>query len=139
MSTIDSLLQDFSSEVATKAFVEKQHKTISDLMIKTRELQDKVNHLEQLLMDAGIENTVQKVIITPEEYLLDAQIDLITERSMGRELELEDVKKLDILLKNKKIIADDKKTLEVPKAAPKKKLSTQELILIASKKEPSNG
>lgn len=111
MSNITAIFKEFKSEAERQAFIFKQHETISKLSSDNKKLQDEIDHLKYLLTQSVplIGNTpVEKVILTPEEGLLQSQIQLIQDRSYGQELSLEDVKKLDILLKNTELLKKNK-------------------------------
>lgn len=111
MSNITAIFKEFKSEAERQAFIFKQHETISKLSSDNKKLQDEIEHLKYLLTQSVplIGNTpVEKVILTPEEGLLQSQIQLIQDRSYGQELSLEDVKKLDILLKNTELLKKNK-------------------------------
>lgn len=61
-------------------------------------LREKLSHLETTL--------VKQSVITPEEMICVEQIALIKRTSTGRELSLDEVKRLDILIKNLRLIKD---------------------------------
>lgn len=75
---------------------------------------------------------VERIIVSPEEALLDSQVLMIQERSYGQELSLEDVKKLDILLKQKKIFKDEAKIINAQ--AKKLPIPSIQLLDIIKKK-----
>jgi hypothetical protein len=106
---ISHLHQQFKTDLEKQQFVEKQQELIACLNVKIKEQQEEISHLKRMLIT---NNEVEKVILTPEEALIEDQILLIQDRSYGKELSLEDVKKLDILLKAKKTIKDEKKTIK---------------------------
>jgi len=111
MSDITTIFKEFKSEAERKAFLFKQHEAISKLVEQNKALQDEVDHLKHLLTQSVPllgESKIEKVIVSPEQGLLEEQIRLIQDRSYGQELNLEDVKKLDLLLKNKELINKNK-------------------------------
>lgn len=62
-------------------------------------LKEKMAHLESMLI-------AQTTKITPEEMICVEQIDVIKQKSSQRELSLDEVKRLDILIKNLRLIKD---------------------------------
>lgn len=125
---IGSLKKDFEAE-ETKKFIEAQHKTIATLISKNKSLEQEILELKQLIYQP----TTSVVIVTPEQALIDTQIEIIQNRSYLQELSLEDVKKLDLLLKNKFLIKrDDPKDIE---AKPRAKLTQSQLLQIAAQHE----
>lgn len=111
MADIIDLYRDFKSEAEKNSFLQAQYNTINQLSQLLKEKEQEVSHLKQLLISTNDlkEREVTKIIVTPEEALLDTQINLIQERSLNQELSLEDVKKLDLLLKNKILLNKDEK------------------------------
>lgn len=101
MSDITTLYKEFKSESEKKAFIHAQCKTISELSEKVKVQESEIIHLKELLLSTSKTSTI---IVTPEQALIDEQIKLIRERAIGQELDLEDVKKLDLLLKNQLLI-----------------------------------
>lgn len=74
---------------------------IDNLKSENRELKIKVKQLEEMLM-----STRESLIIniSPEEQICIKQIDSLNKISNERDLTLEEVKKLDFLVKNLKLI-----------------------------------
>jgi hypothetical protein len=118
-------LKEFQTIQEWKNFAEKQLLTIQFLQSANSELQKEISKLKDKM---NFQGPVEKVIISPEQALLDDQILIIQQRAYLKELNLEDVKKLDILLKNKKILKDEAKLLE-GKSKPAQ-LSNEELLKI---------
>lgn len=139
---VSELFKSFKDDNEKQAFLEAQFEATLSLQNKLKQLEEENIHLKQLLISNAPElNIPLPIIITPEEYLIDKQIEILENRgrtAADPELTLEEIKKLDLLLKNKKIIKDSKEV--VIKAKPSKgKLSNKELALIAStKKDISN-
>lgn len=76
-----------------------QETTIYKLQKENEFLKEKLSHLEQLLVK-------QSTQISPEEMICVEQISMIKQKSSGRELSLDEVKRLDILIKNLRLIKD---------------------------------
>lgn len=137
MSNIVELYNSFKEDVEKKQFVEAQHKTITDLQKKLKVQQEEIETLKKMLINsATAEPLVEKMIITPGEFLIEEQINLIYQRGLGSEITLEDTKKLDLLIKNQKILKDSKKDIKADsKPVNNKYLTSNELIQIAMGKK----
>ncbi len=106
--SIAHLHPEFQTLSEWKDFAEKQLLTIAFL----KESNDRLTALvasqvaelaaSRALATSQASYPVEKIIVSPERALLDEQILLIGQRSYGQELSLEDVKKLDLLLKNQR-------------------------------------
>lgn len=144
MSDIRNLFMDFKDDVEKLQYIEKQQSVIVSLIKDKEKLQKDIEHLKELLMGSQPllntpENKVETIIVSVEEGLIDRQIDLLQSRAMS-ELTLEDVKKLDLLLKNKNIIKDQNKTVKgETNKVDKKNFSNAQLIQIVNNKKPDNG
>jgi hypothetical protein len=143
MSDIAELFEEFKTSVEKEDFIAKQHATISNLMQKNAQLMQEIEHLKQLLETSiSVESShpVERIIVTPEEALIDRQIEMIQSRGYDRELTLEDTKKLDLLIKNKRLSKEQSTTIpgEPKKYAPQKVISNKELIKIALHKDSVN-
>lgn len=138
MGNIIELCNQFKTDVEKNQFLVKQHETILSLTNENKRLIEEVEHLKTLLVaSAPILNPTTRVILTPEEALIEQQIELIQNRSYNAELTLEDVKKLDLLLKNKKLSKEQNVSLQgESKKVDKKNYTNAELILLASSKSP---
>jgi hypothetical protein len=122
----------FKDEAEKQQFLESQFNVMLNLQQKIKNLEEENLHLKELLVaNAPHLNLPLPILITPEEHLIDAQINILEQRGRLNELTLEETKKLDLLLKNKKIIKDGKPVIEIPKPS-KGKLSMKELAVIAS-------
>lgn len=134
ITSIAHLHKEFSSLVELQAFAEKQHLTISKLSADLSVAREEISKLKSQLAQAAPlvgQGLVETIIVSPEQALLDDQIFMIQQRSYAKELSLEDVKKLDLLIKNKRMIADDKKDLKGQKSA----LSNADLLKIVQGNE----
>lgn len=106
---VSELFKTFQSDKEKQDFLEGQFSAMLGLQKKVKQLEEENKHLKELLLaNAPSLNLPIPIIISPEEYLLDAQITILENRGrqLGHELTLEEVKKLDLLLKNKKMIKD---------------------------------
>ncbi len=145
MSDINDLFDQFKDDTEKFAYFEKQQAVITNLLKKNKVLSDEIASLKELLtsMSTLLPSTdvqkVERIIITPEEGLIDTQIKLIRDRGVTSELTLEDTKKLDLLLKNKNIIKENEKTLDAsakPKVDKKNLSNAQLLQIVATQKKP---
>ena len=140
MSNITDLMNSFKDDVEKQEYIVKQQKVITNLLKEKQTLQKEIEHLKELLISNNnlfpTNNIVTTVIVTPEEGLIDRQIELIQNRGVLSELTLEDTKKLDLLLKNKNIIKEQNKPIKAESTKlDKKNLSNAQLIQIMSAKK----
>lgn len=138
---VTEIFKTFKNDKEKQKFLEAQFEAVLELQRKIRTLEEENLHLKTLLAtNVPSLNIPLPIIISPEEYLIDKQISILEERgriSADPELTLEEVKKLDLLLKNKKIIKDGKEVIKIEKVT-KGKLTNKELALIASSKKIEN-
>jgi len=78
-------------------FISSQDTTIFKLQSENNTLKEKIVQLESFL-------SLQQTAITNEELICTEQISLIKSKSSNRELSLDEVKRLDILIKNLRLI-----------------------------------
>jgi hypothetical protein len=132
-------LIDFSEKKSIddwKKFAETQFITIQFLQETNKKLEEEVNKLKLLVPTMG-QSPVQKTIVSPEQALVDDQILMIQSRAYSKELNLEDIKKLDILLKHARILKEDAKIID-GKAKPLN-ISQSDLLRIAQGTSPKEG
>ncbi len=131
----------FKDILQLTAFAEAQHKTIDKLTKRCTELQEEVEHLKTLISSTTEllpkEQNVTKIIVSKEEAVLDAQINLLYQRALDKELTLEETKKLDLLIKNKEAIKE-KSIPAKSKKFDRKDVSDAELILLAERDIKTN-
>lgn len=126
--SITTLAGQFENETSLKEYCDKQFLTIKSLTDENKKLKEEINHLKSMLTKV-VEPV--KIIITKEQALLEEQIDIIQQRSIGKELTLEDTKKLDLLIKNLKLVKETTPTFD---GSIKKKLNapSEKLLELAS-------
>lgn len=139
MSDIISIADhiNFKTVAEWREFAEKQMLSITVLQGQLEVAREEITHLQKLLVQASPlvgQGSVEKIIISPEQALLDDQILMIQQRAYAKELSLEDVKKLDILLKNKKLIKDEGDVLSGQ--SKKIALSNDDLLKIVQNDSP---
>lgn len=133
MSNILSI-EDFLKKVNDKmsleewqGFAQAQNNLLERLHREVQRLEDKNKHLEKLLVTKSNGLVMQ---LTPEETICIQQISFIEEQSMKRALTLEEVKRLDLLVKNLKLIREES-TIVVNR--PADHLKEDDLVAIISR------
>lgn len=87
-----------------KDFAHSQQTLIEDLMLRNKRLEEKLKHAESLLKGLQKNGVVLKV--SPEEMICVEQIEVLKAKSSERELSTDEVKRLDLLIKNIKILRE---------------------------------
>lgn len=103
---IEDLRKQYQDKIKTKdlkAFADKQQEVIMQLLQQREELIDKVKHLESML--SNIPN-LQSNKLSSEEIICMEQIHLLKTKSDTRELSLDEIKRLDLLVKNLRLIRE---------------------------------
>ncbi len=85
-------------------FAQTQHKALIEAAKRISVLQEKNEHLEQLLLNNTSSLGLQAV--TPEESICMQQIRILESKSQIRELTPEETRKFDIFVKNLKLIRE---------------------------------
>lgn len=109
-----------------EAFCAAQDIAIFKLQKENDFLKEKISHLEQLLLK-------QSTVVTPEEMICVEQINGIKQKSSQRELSLDEVKRLDILIKNLRLIKDQ----STQAVDHKDYRNVKEIDLVAIAREPT--
>lgn len=116
LCTILTLAGKFKSISELQEYSNKQYTALQKAADKIKQQEDEIQHLRELLTNATPlmgQGPVEKRIITPEEAICEKQISLLQERGMTKELTLEEVKRLDLLIKNLRLVqGKGPKTLE---------------------------
>jgi phosphopantetheinyl transferase (holo-ACP synthase) len=120
-------MQEKAKEENAEKFIETQHKTIEQLCKQIEALKEKNTHLENVLKAVVKPGLVSEV--TQEELICIEQIDIIKNRSSQRELTTDEVKKLDLLIKNLKLLRQES-TVIMSKSSYKS-LPEDELLALA--------
>lgn len=135
IKTLMTLAGEFKSEIDLQKYCDQQFIALHKAAKHIKQLQEEVEQLKTLLTSTTQligESNIEKIIITPEEALCDTQIDILRQKGMQVELTLEDTKKLDLLIKNKRLIKEQCTTIISDKKS-EKKISNAELLKIAAK------
>lgn len=135
VTDITSLFKTFKSDREKQEFCEIQFAISVALQKQIKQLEDENKHLKELLTSTTHLMEPTKIIVTPEEALIDGQINILEQRGREHELTLEETKKLDLFLKNKNLIKQQPTTIQGESKPIKSLLSKKELLLLASKKD----
>lgn len=116
---IVSVLKDFKEMVELRKFAESQQVLINDLNNKMLSLQKENGDLKLIILETnkdkiistGMTPGVIKIELTPEELIIAQQISRLQNSSEQRELTLEEVKKLDLYIKNYNLIKSQPTTI----------------------------
>ena len=130
---IKDLRKQFMEKVTVedwKSFAEAQHTIIENYNRQIEILKDKNKHLETLLMKKPVQSLITE--LSSEEKICIEQIDRLERQSAERQLTLEEVKRLDLLVKNLKLIREES-TIVVNNRADA--LKESELVAIAVRPE----
>jgi hypothetical protein len=106
--SIDEMRKQFAEKLTKQeweAYAEQQHKLIEQSQKQILILTEKNKQLETLLMSRYNSDLI--VELTPEENICIQQISRLETLSVERQLTLEEVKRLDLLVKNLKLIRDE--------------------------------
>lgn len=128
---IKQLSEESAKKMKTKElkqFAEAQQLVIDKLQKENSLLKEKCQHLETMLKDSMRNNIVME--LSPEEVICIEQINLLKQKSKSRDLTLEETKKLDLLVKNLKIIREE--TTVVVKHTDVSNVKEAELVAIAT-------
>jgi len=114
--------KEFKANLPSIEFIDK-------LKEENRVLRQKVQQLEQMLMSTGESLTLK---VSPEEQICVKQIDSLNRISNDRDLTLEEVKKLDFLVKNLKLIRKEANSIVEMSA---KDVTPDELLALLEENE----
>lgn len=130
---IEELKKEFEDKVKVKdlkSFAQKQQEVIENLMQENTLMREKLVHLELMLGHLS----TKKHKVTPEELICIEQIDVLKNRSSQRELNLEEVKRLDLLVKNLRLLRNE--STEVIDATGYGVVQEEDLVAIATTIKP---
>ena len=91
-------IADLKEQFLDAAFTEAQQNLIDKLLKENEFLKEKLKSLESVTKTFGS--------VSPEEIICIEQIAKLKDRSYNRELTLEEVKRLDLLIKNLRLIKE---------------------------------
>lgn len=122
IKNVIDLSKDFQANLPSIEFIDK-------LKDENRNLKQKVQQLEQMLMSTRESLALN---VSPEEQICVKQIDSLNRISNDRDLTLEEVKKLDFLVKNLKLIRKEANNIVEMTA---KDVTPDELLAILGENE----
>ena len=107
--------------------------TIDKLLKQLEEKSNEIRHLQDMLVTTvPIIGDVTPIYVSDEEVIAEYQLKALKSAAMMRDLTLDEVKRFDLLVKNKRLAQGNATAIEVQKGLPKN-LSKDELIQIAAK------
>ncbi len=119
--TVSDMAEEFPQEVM-RVQLDRAIAERDIAMFKVKQLEETVASLRSAQFNA----------ITPEEIILAEQISILQKVSKGREMTLDEVKKLDILIKNHRLV---KNQSTENTNAEFRDVSEADLVAIATKKD----
>lgn len=125
--SIDKMAQNFKEAAEYQAYIETQHKIITELSKKINTLEERNKHLEKTLQGsspltgeggqfANVKMTEENSFmltnmnISPARMTIELELAKLHKIAEDRELELDEIKKLDILVKNQVILKEQEKS-----------------------------
>lgn len=111
--------------------------TIDELLKKLESKEDEIMHLKQMLSSTvPVIGEPSRLILSDEEVIADIQLQKLKDNARMRELTLDEIKKFDLLVKNKRLAQGNATTINADKLP--KDTSKEKLLQIAAKK-PNSG
>lgn len=112
-----------------KEFAETQQGLLEKVIFENKQLKEKNDQLEKVLNQlADKKNVVMNV--TAEELICIEQIEVLRSHSAKRELSLDEVKRLDILIKNLRLLREQ--STQAIETKGYRDVSEAELVAIAT-------
>lgn len=135
IDNIITLAGKFKSEKELQEYCDKQYVALQKASEKISAMQKEVDHLKRLLTStAPLVKAPETMVVSPEETICDIQINILKNTSMQGELTLEEIKKLDLLIKNKRLAKEQSTTiLASSKNLNKEQIIDAQLLQIAAK------
>lgn len=148
--TADSLVNNLNEDVLRNSIVELENrcysfgKKIQDLENTITEKNEEISHLKKLLegsVSSG--GGLIKTIASDEENIAELQLLRLKQKAENGELTLEEVKKFDLLVKNKRLAQGNPTTIipdytSLPENTPRKHLLKLASTKIAGSTEDDN-
>ncbi len=134
-SNIVNVLKDFKDMVELRKYTEAQAVVISQLQER---LSDSERENRSLRKSLDQYNGSFQIDVTPEEIIVIEQIDYLQKASAQRALTIEEVKKLDLLIKNLNLIKSQPTQIVANAKDKHQSLPEADLIEIASISEQSD-
>lgn len=143
MAKLIVLDKEFKNTKDLVAYCNSQYIALQGATEKIKKLEEEITHLQQLLASTTQllnDPNVSKIIKSPELAICEAQLEILQNRALQKELTLEEVKTLDLLVKNKRLLTGESTTIDG--SSKKKKyndVSDAELVAIAKIEDKKNG
>ena len=128
MNSLRLAFNEKMSNKELKDYASAQHAALEKVIRENKELKEKAAHLEKLLSALPKGNII--IDVTPEELICIEQIEMLKKKSTMRELDLDEVKRFDILNKNLRLIRE--KATEVIESQGYRNVSEVDLVAIAT-------
>ena len=126
---VKALKKQYKSATKSKeleVFSEAQQKLIEQLQTENNQLKEKLSHLETVMLNSKL--AAQR--LSPEEIICMEQIEILKSKSVNRELSLDEVKRLDLLVKNLRLIREQ--STQVINTGDYSTVGEDELVAIAA-------
>lgn len=107
MAQITTLFGVFDHIKQLIATAESHYLALQSVDAKIKKQEQELKHLQDLLTSNSStteEKSVEKLLVSKEQALLEDQIHILYQRSLSKELNIEEAKKLDIFLRNLNLI-----------------------------------
>jgi hypothetical protein len=105
--SIEELRREFlakSKPADIKEFVHKQQELLEKYIRMSQDLEKQLNHANEIIKTMGSPLLIGNTNNNDQESICVEQIKILKDRSQTRELDINDVKKLDLLIKNIRLI-----------------------------------
>lgn len=132
ITDISIMFQDYK-KAELEEYSKQLYSTLQQSVKRIKDLEAEVVHLQELLTSTS--PLVEQIIVTPEQALIDSQINLLEQQFRGKNqsLTLEETKILDLLLKNKKLLKEQAGDIQVKaKSVVPKVVEYADLLKIAA-------
>lgn len=129
--SIEDLRKEFVESGDTSELATNRQELAERVIEENKALLQKIANLEQVIKDLQT-TTDFGLSVSPEELICISQIKILEGMSNSRELTLDEVKKLDLLIKNHRLIKNKSTENLNPQY---RDVSEAELVAIATKKE----
>lgn len=116
---------DFKSFKELQEFCDKQYETLQNALGQIKVLHDENKHLKVLLNSISSspeDGQISTIVKSPAEYICETQIEALNALALTRLLSLDEVKKLDLLIKNHRLLKGDS-TGSIDVKEPNKKIN----------------
>lgn len=119
--------------IRDKGLIEGLTQTVDSLLKKLQEKEDEILQLKQMLFTTTPTiGEINVLTVSDEEYIALQQLQKLKDNARLRELTLDEIKKFDLLVKNKRLAQGNATTINADKLA--KDLPKDRLMAIAAKK-----